>query len=440
MTVDRNPTGYAIETYPPKPSWEDLLASSREWPKLDTPKKRLQAVLNVAKNPAMVLEVCVLTDKPEPYTSINSQVNGYGHDGFVLHHGPTRGHFVQTIEDVGLAARGDTDNLHWAQTPFSREAKAALIFVAIGLLNHDISPKAALGTQSQVKTETPGNKDNIVTSPALVRAQILLLLKSLGAKTRLEDIFDAKLNISRVAIKHHLEYLKAAGLVEYNSPDMTEGYVVFKVATQTPPAEWDTPSQGRRIATPVAQACAELEARGEEINYKNIDRVVTKNTGKRPHSGLLVNVFSHFETMGYLHRNQFRAMERQSEATLTETGATVLKTVFEPLIIWSQDPRAVPEINLIREEIEAGVHRIKPILDRLADCFVDSKSIDKGGKSAIIRALIRPNHKITATEIARHMGISSVYAQRLVKGLEREGLIKRTPGKGTKQHLSPTTK
>ena len=106
--------------------WETILGSPLP-PEINTPEKRLSALVNLIQNGAQTLETLSMSSEFTSYGRINSAMNERA--GIrVVQNATTFRHLQRCIEPVGAAAKSDLDDKYWALTPFGAATKPTLIF------------------------------------------------------------------------------------------------------------------------------------------------------------------------------------------------------------------------------------------------------------------------------------------------------------------------
>lgn len=205
------------------PSWEEILASDPDHEKhLETPEGRFQAVLNIVKNGAMVLEVMAMDRSWQDFHDVYSEVNKVCGFSVNTRADKTANHLIQTISTVGAAARSDINDTDWQLTPFGQALKPALIYTWQKFLAQEINPAKALTSTSKVKKDKDGN---LLASAPYSRAKILLFLASSGQMKEVELVNQG--SVTQHSVKEHLKNLKNGGLINFESVDAVDSYIHF---------------------------------------------------------------------------------------------------------------------------------------------------------------------------------------------------------------------
>lgn len=417
-------------------------------PEIATPEKRLSALLNIAQNGAETLTVLTMapdTKQWEGYGIINSNMNRQV--GLrVVTNTATRAHLVLCIEPVGAAARSTLDDKDWALTEFGIKIKPALIFVWQKLLELNLDSMALLGSQSKGKKDEDGN---LVTTPPMVRTQILLALTNQDG-VRVVD-FCQSTNLTITAISTHLEHLQNAGLVDLKSSNLNAGQSVtfFKV---TPLGErtttWPTYQNKRgwsrtQVSAYVEETVQELTRQGRPVTTAAVTSFDNKDIQHLPRQNYtnVSTVLSHFVRGGFLERGRFKEHD-YSDVRLTTFGRQVVEAIINPLVLWSQNDQAVAEINQIAARLKVNPDAFTHLYPQIANSFIEHsprKNANREAKTQKIRDLIKRNpNQLTRSDLARQLNVRCSTVSLIIKTMLESGEIVQTKAeKGNRVLLSP---
>lgn len=428
------------------PSWEEILAADPDHEKhLDTPEGRFEAVLNIVKNGAMVLEVMAMDRVMKDFHEIHKSVNKLSGLNVNPNASTTLDHLTRTISTVGAAARSDIDDEMWQLTLFGEAIKPAFVYVWRKIIELDIDPARALGATSMVKKDADGN---IITTPPYSRAQLLLALDS-QRRTTVVQLANS-LNIDETAVSNHSRKLVEAGLVNFESVDkISDTYTTFKLTDRgkseiTWPIYQDSRGyQMRRVSVYVQIAISALTAEGRtEFSRVEVIDWIRNNldkswSGKQRGTANSALTFFSKPEIGLLQRSEFNAYN-QSIITLTEKGRE-LAEILELLRVWSHD-RNSTQINSIEDETDSNQVADAGIYKNITQVYIDTspfKNKDLDTKRAGAIAIISRNPgEFTVSEIARRLGVSYRTVSNSIKQLIEFGQIQVTVGKGGRKYLS----
>ena len=421
-------------------------------PEIATPEKRLSAALNIAQNCAQTLTVLTMasdTRQWESYCLINTNMNRQV--GLkVVNSGPTRNHLIKCIEPVGAATRSTIDDKDWALTKFGIKIKPALIFIWQKLIELNLDAMALLGNRSQGKKDEDGN---FKTTPPMIRAQILLALAGHTDKgpMRVVDFFQTtKLSLSNLS--GHLENLKTAGLVNFESVDPNSGqpvtfFGVTPIGHET--TNWPVFREKRgathrhKISAFVQEAVQTLSLQGRPITTDAVATFKSQNLLEfNPARPQISSVLSHFVRSCLLERGRFHEGHK-AEIWLTPSGEQVVENIIEPLVAWSQNSEAVVEINQIAARLKVNPSTFADLYPKIATSFIEhspQKNADPELKRQKITALIKVQPgQLTRADLGRELKVSRALISFIIKLLIESGEIIQTKApRGNRLFLSPS--
>lgn len=427
------------------PSWEEILAQDPDHEKhLDTPEGRLEAVLNILKNGAMVLEVMMMDQAFRDYHEVTKAVNytcGWG----LIQHGTTADHLVSTISRVGAAARSDIDDKLWQLTNFGESIKPVIIYTWLKILEQGIDPVKALTSTSKIKKD---NEGNFIVSAPYSRAKILIALASRFQMKEAELVQETGLTASKV--RSHLKSLNEADLVNYKSVDPIDSYTFFKIIGKVEPqSDWPIYKDYRgynqkKTSVSVEQAIKALILEGrEEFTTADVISWIRSNIedpGASIHIPDVNNILNFYCRQGVdlLKKSEFNRFN-MSSVSLTDKGEFFTENVLKPLQNWAQNPNAVLEINQIRQELIRNPEAYKEILSDIARIYQDkspykNKDIDTKRSNIIVAVANKPG-ELTSNDIGRHLGISSETVRQIINKLIESGQVRVMVGKGRRKYL-----
>ncbi len=405
-------------------------------PEIDTPEKRLSAVLNILQNGAQTLTVLTMpadTRRWQSYYRIWQNLNETAGLEVLKQKTSTKNHLVFCIEPVGAAARSTLDDRDWALTGFGIKIKAPLIFAWQQLLHLRLDAMQVLANNSLGRKDL---EDNIISTPALVRYQILT---ALAAASRLRTIDLAQItNVGRSNVVHHLNGLKTANLIDSESADPESGnpVTVYQItpeglATNPWPSYRTSPTRSAQIE----QTARRLTAEDRPITLRS---VIEKPVQDLPGiSGTL----AFFASRGFLTQSKFHCREL-SEVRITDPGIQVVERVLKPLSAWTQDNKSVAQINEIDRRLKINPDAYISLYPPIAESYMQHSPIknkDPEAKSRQITALIksRPG-QLTRSDLARLLNVSGpTIARHLKPLLETCQVVQQKAAKGSRFFLAP---
>ena len=431
-------------------TWEEILALDKDHEKhLETAEGRFHAALNIIKTGAMVLELWALREEAYlNYKDVNTKASEvYGQR--LCESRVTFNHLVKTVSTVGAAARSDLSDQEWRRTAYGSALLPAAIYSWQAILRLGINPANALASKSAVKLDEEGN---LADSAPYARAMMLLDIRELGETTEAELAKRRKL--SHKVIHQHLQYLKAEGLVKFESADPVDSFSYFRATDLgKTSAKWPVliDLQGgnqRKLSSDVELAIVGLAIEGRETF--TMSDIISWTEANNPDAGQSIKHFravsvalSYFVNYGLLERGQF-GKGNMSDISLFPKGTAFCEQVLAPLALWSEDPGAVAEIDTIRQELHINPDSYNSIFKDIATVYSDTspyKNSDKDGKTTgILNLILRSQGKMTTADIARELGISDTQVYEILKPLIDSGVVTVEVGKMGRKYLSAPEK
>lgn len=414
----------------PSDNWADILRSDPDHERhLEFDMGRFQAIINIAKTGSMVLEVLEMDNTFKHYHEISDLVNEAAREKVNQERAVAGYHLRQTISTVGAAARSDIDEKYWKLTAFGLQLKPALIFIWEKLLEHGINPSGALGSLSRLKKDEEGN---LVVSPAMTRAFLLIALSTSGTHNKVRLI--SKGPVTATAIENHLESLKASGLVTYESITPGETISFFKLTDKgISLPEWPTyiDSKGgknEKISRNLRLAIAAIVFRGKTVfSYEDIKQLFEKS-GLPKNLGTLAKVLNFFVNEGLVEFSGPFRHDWMSQAEPTEKGGILVDEVFLPVLKWCQDINSVEKINQIGANLgknPAHYRKMYPDIVRVYKAKSPFRGFDSDAKKANILNLIAKNPgTLTASQVGKRLGISDRRARQLINSMIQSSVVR----------------
>lgn len=423
-------------------SWESVLSQDPNHERhLETPLGRFEALINIAKNGSMVIELMVMDESYRSWYVINSLATSSA--GVRLTRpGAVQQHMFRTVSAVGAASRSDMDEKDWRITEFGAEARPALIYTWTKFIDHDIRAMGALSSRSQITKDDEGN---FVISAPLTRANILL---AVHANLYLRE-GDLKQMSGRATenIRQHLIDLRHAELINFEAINIGEPYSYFKISQMGKSEEDWSPyidSQGRRqlrLSQAVKTAAKGISQGQDTFNLDDLIAYVKEKlqqAGASVDRSHLSSCLRSFTEQGLIEYVSFH-QKKMSEVTLTEKGTIFVEEVLLPLMSWAEDLYSVPDINNIRGALARNSQSFEYLYSDIASEFVDkspAKNRDPKGKTYEIMRLIEQGEgSMTVNQIARSLEISVGTVVTLMKPLITNDHVEITIGKSNRKYL-----
>ena len=279
-----------------------------------------------------------------------------------------------------------------------------------------------------------GVTGNWETTAAMSRTNILAAMPFNGSKRLYDLLEDTK--ISEGSVSQHCSALETAGLVTKKSVLTNEGraitgFIVTKQGNQLD--EWPIyfNSQGypsRTDSERVFEAIRLLSQREESINSESVTTYIDQTYGQGPKSrrGKVTLIMSHLAKKRILEHTDFH-YGKFSDISLTALGNQVADEVILPLILWSDDPYAVGEINEIRKNLERNPHAYDNLFPQIAENFVlgsHQKNADPQSRQDEVLKMVRTESgSITQRDIARQLNLSYTAVHKVVLALTASSTI-----------------
>lgn len=421
-------------------NWKQVLDSYPDHERhLETEGGRFQAILNIAKNGGMAIEIMVMDREWRSYHLVNGRARK-SVGGIVNNNSVTLAHLVKTISTVGAAARSDIDEHDWQLTPFGESIKPALIYTWQKIIEHDINPVGALGSRSDIRKDREGN---IIITPPLVRARMLIAINTQEYLT--ENALATKVGVDSSATLRHLQNLRAAGLISYESVDTIDSYNFFSLTEQGKlQREWPVYVNSQDINQPrlsrnIRETIISLTQQRNTFTITDIIDYATSNAGSASNQGNHGKVLNFWVSQGLLDKSDLSG-KQMSKAAITDKGSVFIQQILLPLLTYSRDAQSVAEINTIRENLQRDPNYYQQIYPQIVRVYsmtspnknrsLDIKTFD------IINAISQNPGKLTASEIARRLGISIQYVNQLTQRLVESAIITAQVGKGGRKYFS----
>lgn len=146
---------------------------------------------------------------------------------------------------------------------------------------------------------------------------------------------------------------------------------------------------------------------------------------------------------GFLKRSDLND-DIRSQDSITEQGRLLVNEILKPLYLFAQDSNSIPEINAVRAELAKNPHAYSELYRAIGETYYKTspyKNRDTDRKIADILYLIAQNNgKLTASDVAVKLEISSARAIDLIRSLIKSEDLQYILGKAGRKYLSITDK
>src|SRR3989344_1581016 len=430
---------------------------------LSIPEKRLEAFANVANNGAKCTIVLAMDPNAtwESVTTIRNNTNKLSQLQTIAQYRSVQRFMVDTIERIGVAARGNRVDTEWQLTPFGVAIKPAIIYTQEMCMLLGINPTDVFGNVSIPTTDATGN---IITTPAARRVGLLEAIydaleetgaEEVGFQTVLKrnwtliDITDGpdynddetdggieteNMEVVDNASINHLRDLVASKLVEVTMANTAEGeFVKYKANPKSLDETWQ-PNLNRywestkELWNKVQAAVRNLQENGNQnFGSRDVKEKLKESGLVLLNEKIIPPILAELARLGYLENITGLSDKKRSIVKLTPLGRNVHELITSPLYEWFINPNLTPVINQAAESYTNNPQGYHSLVRQIALNYRDNSSFinaDSAGKKAKIIELVRQNkEKLTAVEIAALLGITRWNAYDLCHDLIKAGEV-----------------